>query len=411
MATEDKWEKVRDDDGQVYWWNTRTNESRWDEPPSAAGQQSSTTTASSAGMAPPPPKRGPTGTAVPASPPSSAGAKLGNLVSAGSTMVKSNSMRIRGMMKKDGKDVDSKTPPPPNGNAEQGGTWEARRKKSFQAAYQAVQAVKNNLGGVNDLTIDGHLQQQARETNRGLHEVIQNVEISRPYDVEKKIQVRFDEENIRYSGIPEGWAEEAHRQFGVPLHSVPRSEVPGYTDRIPLVLIKLKARFIELGGLQAEGVFRLAPDGQDVADAKLSINTGQALQSLAKTKDPHVVANLIKQFFRELKPKVLNPLPKEQIVTVSAMTDLDEIGDQLMDLPDPQRSSYLWLLDLLSEVAAHHEVNRMTPTNLAIVLSPNLFDAGPDMDPFEELVLSQKVAAFTLNCLKWRIKFRTQQGF
>jgi hypothetical protein len=282
-------------------------------------------------------------------------------------------------------------------------------KKSFQAAVQAVQAVKTNLGGAPDpSTIDGHLIIQAREQHKELHEVIREVEISRPYDVEKKYQVRFDEENIRFSGIPPGWAEEAHRQFGIPIQNCPRTEVPGYSDRIPLVLVKLKNRFVELGGVEAEGVFRLAPDGQDVADTKASINTGHALKSLEKTKDPHVVANLIKQFFRELKPKILNPLSKDEIVEMSALTDLDEVGHRLSALPDPQRSSFFWLLDLLSEVASHQDVNRMTPTNLAIVLSPNLFDAGPDMDPFAELVLSQKVAAFTSSCLKWRIQFHKQ---
>ena len=48
----------------------------------------------------------------------------------------------------------------------------------------------------------------------------------------------------------------------------------------------------------------------------------------------------------------------------------------------------------------------MTPTNLAIVLSPNLYDAGAGTAPLEELMLSQKVAAVTCNALKWRIVTR-----
>jgi hypothetical protein len=39
-------------------------------------------------------------------------------------------------------------------------------------------------------------------------------------------------------------------------------------------------------------------------------------------------------------------------------------------------------------------------------LSPNLYDAGPDVPPLEELMLSQKVAGLASNCLKWRIQSR-----
>jgi hypothetical protein len=398
---DDKWEKVKDDNGQIYWWNTQTNESCWTEPPNASEKTKALPTSPVIPPAPPrcaPPPPNGNGNASPAQ----TSAKLGSTASSQS-MPKKNSMRLRGLGKKEDSKKDLAVPVdlPPN-------TWEARRKKSFQAAVQAVQAVKTKLDGAppDPLTIDGHLQLQARETNRDVAQLIREVEISPPFDVQKKVQVRFDEENIRFSGIPEGWADEAHRQFGIPIQNCPRTEVTGYSDRIPLVLVKLKARFVQLGGVEAEGVFRLAPDGQDVADAKLFINTGNSLKSLEKTKDPHVVANLIKQFYRELKPKILNSLSKEDIIEVSALTSLDEVGSRLTKLGDPQKSAFFWLLDLLCEVAAHQEVNRMTPTNLAIVMSPNLYDAGPNMDPFEELVLSQKVAAFTSNCLKWRIESR-----
>ena len=400
---DDCWEKVKDDSGEVYWWNPKTNESRWDEPSGFVSNDKSTR---SFKAAPPPPKR--IGGVAGSASPSGAAGKLGNLVSAGQNMVKSNSMRLKTLMKKDEPRKDA--PPAPtqaNGNTPPS-NWEARRKKSFQAAIQAVQGIKSNLTGqtIDPSTIDGHIQLQAKEQNRQVEEIIQRVDISKPYEVKKQVQVSFDEENISFSGLPEGWAEEAHKQYGVPLQTCPRTQVDGYSDRIPIVLIKLKQRFIELGGLEADGIFRLAPDGQDVADAKMSINAGQALKSLARTKDPHVVANLIKQFFRELKPKVLNAFSKEELTEMSNITDLAVLGRRLQNLPDPQRSSFFWLLDLLSEVATNEDINRMTPTNLAIVLSPNLFDAGPGVDPYQELLLSQRVAAFTSSSLKWRIAER-----
>jgi hypothetical protein len=408
---DDRWEKVRDDNGEVYWWNPKTNESRWEEPSGVSSQEPAKPSNATGTKPPPLPKRPAAGNGSPS------GNKLSSLVSAGSTLVKSNSMRLKTMVKKEEPKKEPPVAPKPAtaaatsvvaGDQPPAG-WEARRKKSFQAAYQAVQTVKTNLTGGekhDPSSVSGHFVQQAKDTNRHVTEVIRDAEISEPFDVKKQLEVSFDEENIRYTGLPDNWAAEAHKQFGIPLQTCPRTQVPGYSDRIPIVLVKLKNRFTELGGMEADGIFRLAPDGQDVADAKTQINAGQALQSLERTKDPHVVANLIKQFFRELKPKVLNVLTKEAITEMSSITDLKVLGERLESLPDPQRSSYFWLLDLLCEVADKQEVNRMTPINLAIVLSPNLFDAGPDMDPFDELVLSQRVAAFTSQSVKWRIEHR-----
>ena len=278
-----------------------------------------------------------------------------------------------------------------------------RRKKSIFGQSQPADKLDPN-------SIEGHLLEKAKQDNVNVTDLIRNATISQPYDVEHKVKVRFDEENIRFSGIPEGWAAEAHKQFGIPLATCPRATVPGYKDRIPIVLIKLRDRFLELDGPRTEGVFRLAPDGHDVSDVKSSINTGQALQSLQTTNDPHVVANLIKQFYRELQPKILSSVGKEGIMEMAPITDNARIAAYVERLPEPYQSAFLWLLDLLSDVAEHQDTNRMTPTNLAIVLSPNLYDAGVGTAPLEELMLSQKVAAVTCNALKWRIATREGAG-
>ena len=296
-----------------------------------------------------------------------------------------------------------------------------RRKKSiFGAAAEAAAAgaaaaaagATGGGGGKPDpASIESHLLSQAKERHQDVEEVIRNVNISKPYDVEHKVKVRFDEQNIRFSGIPEGWAAEAHRQFGIPLATCPRTEVPGYKDRIPLVLVKLKDRFVELGGPTTEGVFRLAPDGADVNDVKANINTGQALASLQTTRDPHVVANLIKQFYRELKPKILCSLSKEAVVELAPVQDPARIESYISQLPEPNQSTFLWLLDLLCMVAEHQDTNKMTPVNLAIVVSPNLYDAGAGTTPLEELALSQKVAGLACNALKWRFaKYQASKG-
>ena len=250
----------------------------------------------------------------------------------------------------------------------------------------------------------------AKDSKRNVTEVVQSLEIGSPYEVEHKLNVKFDEEQLRFSGIPEDWNSVAHKQFGTPLSSVPRAGVLGYTDRIPVILIKLRMRLEELDGLAAEGIFRLAPSGAESTDVKQSINAGDAMASLQTTRDPHVVANLIKQFFRELEPNLLNVLHRDKILEFADLEDADEIGHAVAGLPEPQQSCFLWLLDLLADVAANVGTNRMSPKNLAIVISPNLFDAGEQVAPMEALVLSQKVAQLVSNVLMWRIDTRGSAG-
>ncbi|KAH9261485.1 hypothetical protein BASA81_000141 [Batrachochytrium salamandrivorans] len=386
----DAWEKVIDEaTGDIYWWNSKTNKSTWTDP-----------TILKQPPPPPPPHSSQHHRKSSVTSDGEGNSRTSQMVG----MVKSGSMKFKTLMQ--AKEPDRPAPPPTTQIASPSSLPpQAKRKNSL---HQAVAVVKNAMNLTQQSqpdpnSIDGHLAMQAKERGVEVGEVIKNAVISGPSNVKQEMQVVFDAKTLRYTGIPDGWADEAHKQYGVPLATCPRETVEGYPDRIPSVLVMLKKRFQQLGGPSTDGVFRLAPDGQDVADAKFLINTGDALKSVDTTKDPHVVANLIKQFYRELKPaKILNCLSKDRVVTISALADLSMVGKEIMGLPEPNRSCFLWLLDLLAEVAALADSNRMTPTNLAIVLSPNLYDAGP-MDPFEELVLSQKVAALTSNCLKWRI--------
>ena len=101
---------------------------------------------------------------------------------------------------------------------------------------------------LNPDTVEGHIALQAKQLGITPEEFISRAEISRPSNVRQELTVTFDPNTLKFTGIPEGWAEEAYRQFGVPLTTCPRLPVDGYPDRIPAVLVILKKRFVELGG-------------------------------------------------------------------------------------------------------------------------------------------------------------------
>ncbi len=151
------------------------------------------------------------------------------------------------------------------------------------------------------------------------------------------------------------------------------------------------------GGLQQEGIFRLAPDGDESSYVKQQLNANK----FVKCSDVNCISNLLKVWFRELPTHLLNEIKPESI---TAVDNEDQAGRVITaELTDPCQSIFYWLLDMCIEVAKYSHVNKMTPQNLAIVIGPNLFT--PTMtDPMASLMFSQKVANFLHKSILWRKK-------
>ena len=82
-------------------------------------------------------------------------------------------------------------------------------------------------------------------------------------------------------------------QFGLPLEAVEMAKVDGFD--VPILLIKLYGALKENGGLDEEGIFRLAPDALKCDEMRKGLNTdAEALSRIEEEKDTHVLANLIK---------------------------------------------------------------------------------------------------------------------
>jgi hypothetical protein len=152
-------------------------------------------------------------------------------------------------------------------------------------------------------------------------------------------------------------------------------------------------------GASEVGIFRLAPD-RDVCDwTKKQMNRGE----YDGEAPVNVLANLIKVFYRELNPNLLN-IVDEDLLTVASTMDPDTVGLFIQEFPEPNKSALLWLLDLMAKIVLHESENRMGVKNMAIVMSPNLFSLEESADPMRALMVSQKVAALVINMLKWRVK-------
>eukprot|EP01103_Thecamoeba_quadrilineata_P005657 TRINITY_DN15426_c0_g1_i1.p1 TRINITY_DN15426_c0_g1~~TRINITY_DN15426_c0_g1_i1.p1 ORF type:complete len:355 (+),score=46.48 TRINITY_DN15426_c0_g1_i1:64-1065(+) len=153
--------------------------------------------------------------------------------------------------------------------------------------------------------------------------------------------------------------------------------------RVPRILAMMKEALITNGGLESEGIFRLAGEALDIKQVKVEMNANQ----FTGNYDVNTLASLIKIWFRELPVPILNVFPKE-VIEASDPQAFVEAYDNLVH---PNKVLMDWLIDFLNRVAEKQDINKMSAQNLAIVLAPNLYEPT-GTDPMEGLVLSQKCA-------------------
>jgi len=180
--------------------------------------------------------------------------------------------------------------------------------------------------------------------------------------------------------------------FGCDPTSLEMVEDSGH--RVPRILAQMKESLISNGGIESEGIFRLAGETSDIKHVKAEMNNNQ----FNGNYDVNTIASLIKIWYRELPTPILNVLPKECFLNSQ---EANLFLDAYKDMPDPNKALVDWLVDLLISVAEKQSINKMTVQNLAIVLAPNLYEPT-GTDPMEGLVLSQKCAQLFAHLLSSR---------
>jgi len=169
--------------------------------------------------------------------------------------------------------------------------------------------------------------------------------------------------------------------FGAPLNQQPRTALPGYADRVPTVLVILARDMVARKGLLIEGIFRVTPEMASLKTTKDALNRGDGLLS---NVDPVVSAGLIKDFFRSLPEALLASVPPTVLAELgdASTAGVDAKWNQLLFgsvLSEPQRSTFVWILDLMSLVLEEGATNRMSPSALGVVFAPSLYFTK-DMD-------------------------------
>jgi hypothetical protein len=144
---------------------------------------------------------------------------------------------------------------------------------------------------------------------------------------------------------------------------------------VPIILPFLTDGILALGGTKSEGIFRVPGDGDAVSELKLRIDRGY--YTLDGVDDPHVLASLLKLWLREL----CDPLvPEEMYNDCITARDPEQCVRLVEKLPTINRRVVLFVVSFLQLFLEERiqNVTKMTPANLALVMTPYLLRCNSD---------------------------------
>ncbi|XP_053866929.1 SH3 domain-binding protein 1 [Malaclemys terrapin pileata] len=158
--------------------------------------------------------------------------------------------------------------------------------------------------------------------------------------------------------------------YGVPLETHLRTL--GREIALP---IEACVMMLLASGMREEGLFRLAAGASVLRKLKCSLASGSnALEEFYS--DPHAVAGALKSYLRELPQPLMTFELYDDWFKVACFKEpegrLQSLQDTCSQLPQDNYNNLRYLIRFLAKLAEHQEVNKMTPSNIAIVLGPNL---------------------------------------
>ncbi|XP_020937003.1 rho GTPase-activating protein 17 isoform X5 [Sus scrofa] len=164
------------------------------------------------------------------------------------------------------------------------------------------------------------------------------------------------------------WAEKP--AFGTPLEEhLKRS---GREIALPIeacVMLLLET------GMKEEGLFRIGAGASKLKKLKAALDCSTSHLDEFYS-DPHAVAGALKSYLRELPEPLMTFNLYEEWTQVASVQDQDKKLQDLwrtcQKLPPHNFVNFRYLIKFLAKLAQTSDINKMTPSNIAIVLGPNL---------------------------------------
>ncbi|XP_073684118.1 rho GTPase-activating protein 17a isoform X2 [Garra rufa] len=128
-------------------------------------------------------------------------------------------------------------------------------------------------------------------------------------------------------------------------------------------------------GMKEEGLFRIAAGASKLKKLKAALDCSTS-QLEEFYSDPHAVAGALKSYLRELPEPLMTYQLYDEWIQASNVPDPDKRLQALWvtcdQLPKNNKANLRYLVKFLAKLAQESDVNKMTPSNIAIVLGPNL---------------------------------------
>ncbi|KAM9296107.1 rho GTPase-activating protein 44 isoform 1-T1 [Gastrophryne carolinensis] len=128
-------------------------------------------------------------------------------------------------------------------------------------------------------------------------------------------------------------------------------------------------------GMQEEGLFRVAPSASKLKKLKAALDC--CVVDVAEySADPHAIAGALKSYLRELPEPLMTFQLYDEWILASNVQDqekrLQALWNACDKLPKPNYNNFKYVIKFLAKLTDFQDANKMTPSNMAIVLGPNL---------------------------------------
>ncbi|KAM8960386.1 rho GTPase-activating protein 17 [Pelodytes ibericus] len=128
-------------------------------------------------------------------------------------------------------------------------------------------------------------------------------------------------------------------------------------------------------GMKEEGLFRIAAGASKLKKLKAALDCSTS-QLEEFYSDPHAVAGALKSYLRELPEPLMTFNLYEEWIQAGNVPDqnskLQSLWCVCQKLPKPNLENFRYLVKFLAKLSHSSDINKMTPSNIAIVLGPNL---------------------------------------
>uniref|UniRef100_A0A8C9AL40 Rho GTPase activating protein 4 n=1 Tax=Prolemur simus TaxID=1328070 RepID=A0A8C9AL40_PROSS len=154
---------------------------------------------------------------------------------------------------------------------------------------------------------------------------------------------------------------------------------------VPLV-VESCIRFINLNGLQHEGIFRVSGAQLRVSEIRDAFERGEdPLVEGCTAHDLDSVAGVLKLYFRSLEPPLFPPDLFGELLATSeleaAAERVERVSRLLARLPAAVLVVLRYLFAFLGHLAQYSDENMMDPYNLAVCFGPTLLPVPVGQDP------------------------------